>query len=147
MSWYYLTPTNKWGIIEIMNFRNEDKGILLKININWKRGSFYVHNLDEKEIPSSPNTIELESLFDEVSVASVENGAEEFLFYDAETKELIEDQDQFQEVIEGYISGRVKGGFTVEIRDIRAFLPGSLVDVRPLRDNETLEGQTLEFKV
>ena len=100
MSWYYLTPTNKWGIIEIMNFRNEDKGILLKININWKRGSFYVHNLDEKEIPSSPNTIELESLFDEVSVASVENGAEEFLFYDAETKELIEDQDQFQEVIE-----------------------------------------------
>ena len=52
-----------------------------------------------------------------------------------------------QEVIEGYISGRVKGGFTVEIRDIRAFLPGSFVDVRPLRDNETLEGQTLEFKV
>ena len=50
-------------------------------------------------------------------------------------------------MIEGYISGRVKGGFTVEIRDIRAFLPGSLVDVRPLRDNETLEGQTLEFKV
>jgi len=51
------------------------------------------------------------------------------------------------EPIKGLISGRVKGGFTVEIRDIRAFLPGSLVDVRPLRDNEQLEGQVLDFKV
>lgn len=85
-----------------MNFRNEDKGILLKININWKWGSFYVRNFDEKEIPSISNTLELESLFDEVAVASLESGAEEFLFYDAETKELIEDQDQFQEAIEEY---------------------------------------------
>ena len=51
------------------------------------------------------------------------------------------------EPIKGLISGRVKGGFTVEIRDIRAFLPGSLVDVRPLKDNEQLEGQVLDFKV
>ena len=64
-----------------------------------------------------------------------------------ESWEVLEKVYEDQEVIEGYISGRVKGGFTVEIRDIRAFLPGSLVDVRPLRDNETLEGQTLEFKV
>ena len=64
-----------------------------------------------------------------------------------ESWEVLENVYEDQEVIEGYISGRVKGGFTVEIRDIRAFLPGSLVDVRPLRDSETLEGQTLEFKV
>ncbi|MGA1109609.1 MAG: 30S ribosomal protein S1, partial [Pseudomonadales bacterium] len=51
------------------------------------------------------------------------------------------------ETVKGLISGRVKGGFTVEIKDIRAFLPGSLVDVRPLRDNEQLEGQVLDFKV
>ena len=51
------------------------------------------------------------------------------------------------EVIEGLISGRVKGGFTVEIESIRAFLPGSLVDVRPVRDPSYLEGKTLEFKV
>ena len=51
------------------------------------------------------------------------------------------------EVIEGFISSRVKGGFTVEIESIRAFLPGSLVDVRPVRDPSYLEGKTLEFKV
>ncbi|MBT7276030.1 MAG: 30S ribosomal protein S1, partial [Woeseiaceae bacterium] len=51
------------------------------------------------------------------------------------------------EIIEGLISSRVKGGFTVEINGIRAFLPGSLVDVRPVRDPSYLEGKTLEFKV
>ena len=50
-------------------------------------------------------------------------------------------------VISGFISGRVKGGFTVEIDGIRAFLPGSLVDVRPVRDPSYLEGKTVELKV
>ena len=50
-------------------------------------------------------------------------------------------------VINGFISGRVKGGFTVEIDGIRAFLPGSLVDVRPVRDPSYLEGKTVEIKV
>lgn len=50
-------------------------------------------------------------------------------------------------VINGFISGRVKGGFTVEIDGIRAFLPGSLVDVRPVRDPSYLEGKTVELKV
>ena len=52
-----------------------------------------------------------------------------------------------QETITGLISGKVKGGFTVDIFDIRAFLPGSLVDVRPVRDTAYLEGKELEFKV
>jgi len=51
------------------------------------------------------------------------------------------------DVVNGFISGRVKGGFTVEIEGIRAFLPGSLVDVRPVRDPSYLEGKTVELKV
>ena len=51
------------------------------------------------------------------------------------------------ETVTGMISGKVKGGFTVDISDIRAFLPGSLVDVRPVRDTAYLEGKELEFKV
>ncbi len=51
------------------------------------------------------------------------------------------------ETVEGIISGKVKGGFTVDIDEVRAFLPGSLVDVRPVRDVGYLEGKTLEFKV
>lgn len=49
--------------------------------------------------------------------------------------------------ITGVISDKVKGGFTVDISSIRAFLPGSLVDVRPVRDTSYLEGKPLEFKV
>jgi small subunit ribosomal protein S1 len=52
-----------------------------------------------------------------------------------------------QEIITGIITGRVKGGFTVELENVRAFLPGSLVDVRPVRDTAYLEGKPLEFKV
>jgi len=52
-----------------------------------------------------------------------------------------------QETVTGIISGKVKGGFTVDIKSIRAFLPGSLVDVRPVRDTTYLEGKPLEFKV
>jgi small subunit ribosomal protein S1 len=50
-------------------------------------------------------------------------------------------------IVTGIISGRVKGGFTVDIDNVRAFLPGSLVDVRPVRDTTYLEGKPLEFKV
>ena len=51
------------------------------------------------------------------------------------------------ETVVGVISGKVRGGFTVDLDDIRAFLPGSLVDVRPVRDTTYLEGKDLEFKV
>lgn len=52
-----------------------------------------------------------------------------------------------KETIRGTIVGRVKGGFTVEINKVRAFLPGSLVDVKPIRDPEAFEGKEFEFKV
>ncbi len=51
------------------------------------------------------------------------------------------------EVVTGVITGKVKGGFTVELGSVRAFLPGSLVDVRPVRDTAYLEGKELEFKL
>jgi small subunit ribosomal protein S1 len=51
------------------------------------------------------------------------------------------------ETVKGIITGKVKGGFTVDVMTIRAFLPGSLVDVRPIRDTSHLEGVDLEFKV
>ncbi|MDH2998590.1 30S ribosomal protein S1 [Pasteurellaceae bacterium LFhippo2] len=52
-----------------------------------------------------------------------------------------------QATVVGLVNGKVKGGFTVELNGVRAFLPGSLVDTRPVRDSLNLEGQTLEFKV
>src|SRR6187551_3638520 len=51
------------------------------------------------------------------------------------------------EIVIGIITGRVKGGFTVDLENVRAFLPGSLVDVRPVRDTSYLENKPLEFKV
>lgn len=52
-----------------------------------------------------------------------------------------------QATVVGLVNGKVKGGFTVELNGVRAFLPGSLVDTRPVRDSVNLEGQELEFKV
>jgi len=60
---------------------------------------------------------------------------------------VLEAAHEAEEIITGVITGKVKGGFTVELGDIRAFLPGSLVDVRPVRDTSYLEGKELEFKV
>jgi small subunit ribosomal protein S1 len=61
--------------------------------------------------------------------------------------EDLEKAQEADEIVTGVITGKVKGGFTVEMRDIRAFLPGSLVDVRPVRDTSYLEGKELEFKI
>ncbi len=65
----------------------------------------------------------------------------------ARTWTMLETAFESDQVITGVINGRVKGGFTVEIDNVRAFLPGSLVDVRPVRDPSYLEGKPLEFKV
>jgi small subunit ribosomal protein S1 len=65
----------------------------------------------------------------------------------AETWQMLEAAFDKGEVVAGQINGKVKGGFTVDINEIRAFLPGSLVDIRPLRETAHLEGKPLEFKV
>ncbi len=61
--------------------------------------------------------------------------------------QVLEKAFEDEETVTGMINGKVKGGFTVELDTIRAFLPGSLVDVRPVRDTSYLEGKDLEFKV
>lgn len=61
--------------------------------------------------------------------------------------EVLDEAFNNDEIVTGIITGKVKGGFTVELSDIRAFLPGSLVDVRPVRDTAYLEGKELEFKL
>ncbi len=91
---------------------------------------------------------------DEVEVAldAVEDGfGETRLSRDkakrSRTWTVLEEAFEKGEIVEGMITGRVKGGFTVELELVRAFLPGSLVDVRPVRDPGYLEGKMLEFKV
>ena len=65
----------------------------------------------------------------------------------AETWTKLEKIFEDGEIVTGVISGKVKGGFTVDIGPVRAFLPGSLVNTRPIRDTTHLEGKELEFKV
>ena len=65
----------------------------------------------------------------------------------AESWDMLEDAFTNSEPVIGVMNGKVKGGFTVDINEIRAFLPGSLVDIRPLRETIHLEGKPLEFKV
>ncbi|HEX5207684.1 MAG TPA: 30S ribosomal protein S1 [Steroidobacteraceae bacterium] len=91
---------------------------------------------------------------DEVEVAldSVEDGTGETRLSREKAKRArtwtrLEEAFNKSEIVTGIITGRVKGGFTVELDNVRAFLPGSLVDVRPVRDTSYLEGKPLEFKV
>ncbi|MBL0030169.1 MAG: 30S ribosomal protein S1 [Rhodanobacteraceae bacterium] len=91
---------------------------------------------------------------DEVKVAldSLENGFGETVLSREKAKrsmvwDELEKALEANATVNGRISGKVKGGFTVDIRDVRAFLPGSLVDVRPVRDTSYLEGKELEFKI
>ena len=65
----------------------------------------------------------------------------------AEAWAELEKAYEAKEVVIGVINGKVKGGFTVDVKSVRAFLPGSLVDIRPVRDTLHLEGKELEFKV
>jgi len=91
---------------------------------------------------------------DEVEVAldSVEDGTGETRLSREKAKRArtwtrLEEAFGKAEIVTGIITGRVKGGFTVEIEHVRAFLPGSLVDVRPVRETSYLENKPLEFKV
>ena len=88
----------------------------------------------------------------QVALDSIENGRGETRFSRekakrAETWGLLSTAFEEKTTINGLVTGKVKGGFTVDVCGIRAFLPGSLVDVRPVRDTGILEGQDLEFKI
>ncbi len=88
----------------------------------------------------------------EVALDAVEDGTGETRLSREKAKRArtwtrLEEAFAKSEIVTGIITGRVKGGFTVEIDHVRAFLPGSLVDVRPVRDTAYLENKPLEFKV
>ncbi len=91
---------------------------------------------------------------DEVKVAleTVEDGFGETRLSREKAKRAeswmeLEAAHEKNDIVTGVINGKVKGGFTVDLNNIRAFLPGSLVDVRPVRDTLHLEGQELEFRL
>jgi small subunit ribosomal protein S1 len=88
----------------------------------------------------------------EVALDTVEDGFGETRLSREKAKRArtwvrLEEAFNDDKIVKGVISGRVRGGFTVDIDLVRAFLPGSLVDVRPVRDPIALEGSVLEFKV
>jgi small subunit ribosomal protein S1 len=87
-----------------------------------------------------------------VSLESVEDGFGETKLSRekakrAEAWEVLQAKFDAEETVQGFINGKVKGGFTVNVNNIQGFLPGSLVDVRPVRDVDHLEGQELDFKL
>jgi small subunit ribosomal protein S1 len=111
------------GIVPIEQFRNED-------------GELEVELGDEVKVALDA----IEDGFGETKLSREK--AKRSMVWDE-----LEQAFEGQEAITGRINGKVKGGFTVDIRDVRAFLPGSLVDVRPVRDPAYLEGKDLEFKI
>ncbi|MBN8734676.1 MAG: 30S ribosomal protein S1 [Xanthomonadales bacterium] len=111
------------GIVPIEQFRNEDGELEVKLG-------------DEVKVALDA----IEDGFGETKLSREK--AKRSMVWDE-----LEQAFEGQEAITGRINGKVKGGFTVDIRDVRAFLPGSLVDVRPVRDPAYLEGKDLEFKI
>jgi len=88
----------------------------------------------------------------EVTVDAIEDGFGETKLSREKAKKArawVSLSEAFEEkkILEGRITGKVKGGFTVDLADIKAFLPGSLIDVRPVRETTYLEGKDLEFIV
>ncbi len=132
------------------------KGVIMDI-----QGDFVIVNAGLK----SEGVIPVDQFFDEsgkleiqvgdevdVALDSLEDGFGETRLSREKAKRAsawieLEKASEANETVMGIISGKVKGGFTVELKHIRAFLPGSLVDVRPVRDTSYLENKELEFKV
>ncbi|MEQ1582951.1 MAG: 30S ribosomal protein S1, partial [Candidatus Nitrotoga sp.] len=87
-----------------------------------------------------------------VAIESLENGYGETKLSREKAKRLaawIELEEAMKEgrIVEGYVSGKVKGGLTAMVNGIRAFLPGSLVDIRPVKDTAPYENKTMELKI
>lgn len=101
--------------------------------------------------PSGELTVKVGDMV-EVSLEAVEDGtgATRMSREKAMRARAWEDLAKAQEngdIVSGVITGKVKGGFTVDVNNLRAFLPGSLVDVRPVKDSAYIEGRELDFKI
>ena len=109
--------------------------------------------IDASEFMNAQGELEVQ-VGDQVDVVlkAVEDGFGETVVSRGDAKRneawiALEKAFEEQATVTGFVNGKVKGGFTVELNGVRAFLPGSLVDTRPVRDSLNLEGQTLELKV
>ena len=109
--------------------------------------------IDASEFMNAQDELEVQ-VGDQVDVVlkAVEDGFGETVVSRGDAKRneawiALEKAFEEQATVTGFVNGKVKGGFTVELNGVRAFLPGSLVDTRPVRDSLNLEGQTLELKV
>ena len=107
--------------------------------------------VDGKEISVPVEEVKVGD-FVTVTIESVENGFGETKLSREKAKRAqdwvaLEEAMESGEILSGLISGKVKGGLTVLINSIRAFLPGSLIDVRPIKDTSAYEGKEIEFKV
>jgi small subunit ribosomal protein S1 len=111
------------GMIPVEQFRNEDGDVVINVG-------------DEVEVA-------LEAVEDGFGATRLSREKAKR----AESWRRLEKAHEAEETVTGRIIDKVKGGFTVDLQDVRAFLPGSLVDVRPVRDTSYLEGKDLEFKV
>jgi len=111
------------GVIPIEQFRNEAGELDVKIGDEVQVALEYIEN-GFGETMLSREKAKRAMVWDELEQAMNDNAT-----------------------VTGRISGKVKGGFTVDIKDVRAFLPGSLVDIRPVREPTYLEGKDLEFKI
>ncbi|XBC40546.1 MAG: 30S ribosomal protein S1 [Buchnera aphidicola (Nurudea yanoniella)] len=110
-------------------------------------------NIPIEQFKNSKGNIEIQ-IGDKVDVAldAIEDGFGETILSREKAKRheawlLLEESYKDSKTVIGIINGKVKGGFTVELNEVRAFLPGSLVDIRPIRETAHLEGKELEFKV
>ena len=109
--------------------------------------------IDVSEFKNAAGEIEVKvGDFVTVTIESVENGFGETKLSREKAKRAadwikLEEAMENGEILSGVINGKVKGGLTVMINSIRAFLPGSLVDVRPVKDTSHFEGKEIEFKV
>jgi small subunit ribosomal protein S1 len=114
----------------------KSEGVIPRIQFLNERGEFTLNIGDEVQ----------------VALETVEDGMGETKLSREKAKRVeawvvLEKAFAASEPVIGLINGKVKGGFTVDVQGIRAFLPGSLVDVRPVRDTTHIEGKALEFKV
>jgi hypothetical protein len=104
MQWYELTPREKYGINEILNFVNIEKKILMRIDINWKRGLFHVLESPDGLIPNwNQDGLNLYDGFDECQLDHVTDGHEEYSFHDLNSFEEIEGNEYTQSLIDGYL--------------------------------------------
>ena len=104
IQWYELTPREKYGIKEIFNFVNTEKKILMRIDINWKRGMFHVLESPDGLIPNwNQDGLNLYDGFEECQLDHVTDGHEEYSFHDLNSFEEIEGNEYTQSLIDGYL--------------------------------------------